>query len=75
VTCAGDRGNLTAVIWKEESDVHILTKMHRPPAEGSFHDKHGKAQKPVIVEDYSHHVGYIDRGDRMANSYSVSVRT
>jgi len=55
--------------------MYILTKMHRPPAEGNFCEEHGKAQKPVIVEDYNWHMGYIDRGDRMANSCAVIRRT
>jgi hypothetical protein len=36
--------------------------IHKPPAEGKFCDEHRKAQKLVIVEDYSQYVGYIDRG-------------
>ena len=35
----------------------------------------GKAIKPQIVMDYNHHMGYVDKGDRMANSYSTSRRT
>jgi hypothetical protein len=42
-----------------------------PPAEGTFCDEHGRAHKPVIVEDYSQKMGYVDKGDRMANSYSI----
>jgi hypothetical protein len=42
--------------------MHILINMHRPPTEGNFHEEHGKAQKPVIVEEYSQHVGYRHRG-------------
>jgi len=34
--------------------------MHRPPTEGIFCDKQGKAQKPVIVTDYKRHMGYTD---------------
>ena len=25
--------------------------------------------------DYNYHMGYVDKGDRMANSYSISRRT
>jgi len=32
-----------------------------------------KAIKPQIVIDYNCHVGYVDKGHRMANSYSTSV--
>jgi hypothetical protein len=27
------------------------------------------------LEDYNHHMGYVDKGDRMANSYSISHQT
>jgi hypothetical protein len=49
--------------------------MCRPPAEENFYDEQGKAQKPVIVTDYNWYMGYIDKGDRMANSYSSCQRT
>jgi len=49
------------VIWKDKQDVHILMNMHTPPAEGNFHDEHEKAQKPVTVEDYNQHMGYVDK--------------
>jgi hypothetical protein len=69
------RGDLTALIWKDRRDVHMLTNMHNPPAEGNFCDKNGNAQKPAIVEDYKRHMVYVDKGDRMANSYTISRRT
>jgi len=57
---------------KDKRGMHILARMNRPPAEGNFCDYHGKAQKPVTVEDYK---GYIDKWDRTANSYLVCWRT
>jgi hypothetical protein len=33
------------------------------------------ALKPAIVTDYNRHMDYVDKGDRMANSYSISRRT
>jgi hypothetical protein len=33
----------------------MLTDVHKPPAEGTFYDEHGKAQKLVIAEVYSWH--------------------
>jgi hypothetical protein len=49
--------------------------MHRPPAKSNFSDKHSKAQKYVTDEDYGQHMGYVNTGDRMANSYSISHKT
>jgi hypothetical protein len=49
--------------------------MHCPPAEGNFCDEHGNAIKPAIVADYNAHMGYVDKADRTANSYSISRRT
>jgi len=33
----------------------------------------GPAIKPQIVADYKRHLGYVDKGDRMANSYSINL--
>jgi hypothetical protein len=30
---------------------------------------------PQILMDYNRHMGYVDKGDRKANSYSISRRT
>jgi hypothetical protein len=49
-----------------------LTNIHDTPAEGNFYDNDGKAIKPQSMADYNGHVGYLDKGDRMANSYQSS---
>ena len=69
------RGDLTAILWRDKHDVHILTNMHNAPADGNFCDNNGTAIKPQIVADYNRHMGYVDNGDRMANSYSINRRT
>jgi hypothetical protein len=69
------RADLTALVWKDKREVYILTNMHQPPTEGNFCDEHGNALKPAIVESYNTHMGYVDKSDRMANSYSISRRT
>jgi len=66
---------LTAILWRYKRDVRILTNIHDPPAEGNFCDNNGKAIKPQIVADYNRHMGYVDKTDRMANSYSINRRT
>jgi hypothetical protein len=53
----------------------MLTNTDDVPAEGNFWNEVGKAIKPQIVMDYNRHMGYVDKGDRMANSYSISRRT
>ena len=53
----------------------MLTNIHNAPAEGNFCNEGGKAIKLQIVKDYNLHMGYVDKGDRMANSYSMSRRT
>jgi hypothetical protein len=50
----------------------MLTNEHDPPQEGSFHCEQGNAIKPDTVADFNHHVGCIDKGDRMTNSDSIS---
>jgi len=51
-----------------------LTNIHDAPAEGNFCDNNGKAIKPQIVADYNRHLDYVDKGDRMTNSYSINLR-
>ena len=68
-------GDLTAILWRDKRDVRILTNIHDPPSEGNFCDNNGKAIKPQIVADYNHHMGSVDKGDRMTNSYSINHRT
>jgi hypothetical protein len=64
------RRNLTAVDWMDKTDVCMLTNIHDPPQEGNFRNEQGNAIKPKIVVDYNHHLGYVDKGNRMANSYA-----
>jgi hypothetical protein len=35
----------------------------------------GKAVKPLIIEDYTTQMDYVDLNDRMANSYNISKKT
>jgi hypothetical protein len=69
------RGDLTALVWKDKREVYILTNMQQPPTEGNFCGEHRNALKPVTVDSYNKHTGYIDKSDHMANSYSISRRT
>ena len=69
------RGNLRAVRWKDKCDVYILTNMHSPPVEGNFTDDSGQAIKPSVIEDYNVYMGFVDKSDRMVNSYGIARRT
>lgn len=53
---------MTAVIWKEKHDVHVLTNIH-DPAEGNFCDESGNPLKSAIVEDCNQHMGYVNKSD------------
>ena len=66
---------MTAVVWRDKRDVGMLTNIHDPPSEGNFRDEHGNTIKPAIVADYNRHMGYVDKADRMANSYTANPRT
>jgi len=66
------RGDLSTILWRDKRNVRILTNIHDAPAEGNFCDNDGKATKPQIVADYNRHMGYVDKGDRMTNSYSIN---
>jgi hypothetical protein len=49
------RSDLTAIVWRDKRDIHMLTNIHNPPAEGNFGDEEGNAIKRLIVEDYNRH--------------------
>ena len=69
------RGDLTAILWRDKRNVRVLTNIHTAPAEGNFCNTNGKAIKPQIVADYNRHMGYVGKGDRMADTYSINRRT
>jgi len=64
-----------AILWRDKRDICMLTNIHNAPVEGNFCNEGGKAIKSQIVMDYNHPMGYVDKGDTMANSYSISWRT
>ena len=49
--------------------------MHVPPVEGNFTQESGQAIKPRVVEDYNAYMGFVDKSDRMVNSYIIARRT
>jgi hypothetical protein len=52
------KGDLIASIWKDKRN-NMLMNMHHPPEEDNFCDDYGNALKPVIVQDYNRHMGYV----------------
>jgi hypothetical protein len=46
-------GDITAVVWKDKHDMHMLKNIHNPAEECNFCDKNGNILKPVIVKDYN----------------------
>jgi len=63
------------ILWRDKREICTLMNIHDVPAEGNFCNEGGKALKPQTVIDYNHHVRYVDKGDRMANRYSISHHT
>jgi len=47
------KGNMTAIVWKDELNVNILMNMHSPTLECNFCDEHGKTVKLAIMQDYN----------------------
>jgi hypothetical protein len=43
--------------------------------DGNFRDEAGNAVKPHVTEDYNAHMGFVDKYDRMVNSYGIARRT
>ena len=69
------RADLTAILWRDKRNVSMLTNIHNAPVEGNFCNERGRAIKPQIVMDYNHHMGYGDKGNSVANRYSVNNQT
>jgi len=69
------RADLTAILRQGKRDICMFTNIHNAAAEGNFCNEGGKAIKLQIEMDYNHHMGYVVKGDRMANSYSLSCPT
>lgn len=49
--------------------------LRRSTTKGNFCSEQGNMIKLEPVADYDHHRSYVDKGDRMANSYSISCWT
>lgn len=69
------RGTLRAVRWEDRRDVYILTNMQAPPVEGNSTNESGQAIKPHVIEDYNAYMRFVDKSDRMVNSYGIARRT
>jgi hypothetical protein len=65
-------GEMTAILWRGKCDVRMLTNVRDASAEDNFCNNNGKAIKPQIVADYYRHMGCVNKGVRMANSYSIN---
>jgi hypothetical protein len=63
------QGNPKGIRWKDRRNVYILTNMHAPAVDGNFTQESGQAIKPHVVEDNIAYMGYVDKSDRMVNSY------
>jgi hypothetical protein len=55
--------------------VYILTNLHAPPIKGNFTGESGQTIKPCVVEDNNAYMGFVDKSDRMVNSYGIAQRT
>ena len=53
----------------------LRANMDPPPVEGNFCDESNSPMKPNLVEWYNWHMGYVDKSDHMANSYSMNRHT
>lgn len=67
--------NLCLIRWKDKQDMFILTNMHAPPPEDRLLDEFGNAIKPLVVEDYNKHMGYVEKSVKMTNCYGVAKKS
>jgi len=52
----------------------MLMNIHNAPTKGNFCNQQKHTMKPIVVEDYNCHMDYVDKGDGMANSHSISTQ-
>jgi hypothetical protein len=69
------RGHLTAILWRDKRDIYMSTNTHNDSTEGNFCNSNWEDIKPQIVADYSHQRGFVGKGNRITNSYSICRRT
>ena len=73
--CIRTRANVTVLLWWGKRDICMLMNIHDAPAESNFCNGAGRATKLQIVMDYNRHMGYVNKRNKMANSYSIGQRT
>jgi hypothetical protein len=61
------KGYLSFVCSKDKHGMYVLSNMHPPPVDGNFRDESGHV--------YNAHMGFVDKSDRMVNSYGIAQRT
>jgi hypothetical protein len=49
--------------------------MYTALVEGNFTDESGHAIKPHVIEEYIAYMWFLDKSDRMVNSYGIAWRT
>jgi hypothetical protein len=69
------KGHVSVVCLKDKCDMYVLTNKHSPPVDGKFRDESGHAVKHHVIEDYNACMGFVDKSDRMVNSYGIAQRT
>jgi len=53
---------------------HLQSNIHNPPQEGNFQDEQRNIIKLDTVVDNNDRMGYVDKRERMATVYSISIR-
>jgi uncharacterized membrane protein len=68
------RVDLTAVQSKDKRDVCMLNNIYDMPQEENLCNEQGNVIMLEIVKDYNHLMGYVEKDDRITNTYSISHR-
>jgi hypothetical protein len=61
---------LTAVQSMDKRDVCMLNNIHDMPQEENLCNEQGNAIMLEILKGYNHHMGYVEKDDRITNTYS-----
>jgi len=73
--CIRTRANVMVLLWWDKRDICMLMNIHDAPAGSNFCNGGGRAINPQIVMEYNRYMGYVNKRNKMANTYSIRQHT
>ena len=70
--------NVMTLCWKDKRAIFMLSTWHSGKSETitrTVRGRHEEVDKPVVINDYTAHMGAVDQADHYCASYSFSRKT